>query len=370
MGGGKLKEIDPIQGPLVRRAFELYASGEYNFHTLRAELNKSGLRTRTGKPISLDSLTHILNNPFYIGLIFIKKTKETFLGKHEPLISKNLFDQVQFQLRGNRLAGAAWTHEYTFRRMIRCAHCGRTLIGERQKQRYVYYRCHERACGGVCISEVAVDASYNKAFSMCVFSQDEVEDFRDMLAVLKAGQVEERKNHEEGLRLAIVRCDERLSRLTDALLDETLDKEQYQKKNAELLRERRALLDRMNEGAEARSLADLVAEYLEFSNTCEVQYSSGQVSEKRKAAVWATSNFTGSGKNPAITLKSPLQEALEYRISQSSALHPDDRRTRVKKLFDSRPASVRDRYPSRRRSHTSFRIHRPVLRRVYISPAW
>src|ERR1035437_4278508 len=33
-GGGKAKTIDPIMGPLVRKAFELYGTGQYNLHTL------------------------------------------------------------------------------------------------------------------------------------------------------------------------------------------------------------------------------------------------------------------------------------------------------------------------------------------------
>ena len=35
-GKGNPKEIDPVAGPLVRRAFELYATGEYNFELLQA----------------------------------------------------------------------------------------------------------------------------------------------------------------------------------------------------------------------------------------------------------------------------------------------------------------------------------------------
>jgi site-specific DNA recombinase len=34
-GGGKPKIPDPTNGPLIRRAFELYATGQYNLHDLR-----------------------------------------------------------------------------------------------------------------------------------------------------------------------------------------------------------------------------------------------------------------------------------------------------------------------------------------------
>ena len=62
-GGGKAKIIDPIQGPLVNDAFALYATGEFNFKELQAELYKRGLRSRTGKRISDNALSIMLNNP-------------------------------------------------------------------------------------------------------------------------------------------------------------------------------------------------------------------------------------------------------------------------------------------------------------------
>src|SRR4029077_1111064 len=37
-GGGKPKEIDSVNGPLVSTAFELYATGRYTLMTLREEM--------------------------------------------------------------------------------------------------------------------------------------------------------------------------------------------------------------------------------------------------------------------------------------------------------------------------------------------
>src|SRR5258708_5506598 len=45
-GAGKPKTIDPVKGPLARRAFELYASGRYTLRTLKEELHRQGLKNR------------------------------------------------------------------------------------------------------------------------------------------------------------------------------------------------------------------------------------------------------------------------------------------------------------------------------------
>jgi len=85
-GGGKPKTIDPVMGPLIRKAFELYGTSQYNLETLGKELYRLGLRSKSGREVKISSLSVVLNNSFYIGLICIHKTNETFVGIHEPII--------------------------------------------------------------------------------------------------------------------------------------------------------------------------------------------------------------------------------------------------------------------------------------------
>jgi hypothetical protein len=47
-GKGLPKEPDPASAPLVRKAFELYASGTFNLEQLREELHRLGLRNKRG----------------------------------------------------------------------------------------------------------------------------------------------------------------------------------------------------------------------------------------------------------------------------------------------------------------------------------
>jgi hypothetical protein len=84
----------------IRRAFELYGTCQYNLETLGKELYRLGLRSKSGREVKISSLSVMLNNSFYIGLIRIQKTNETFVGIHEPIIGKTLFDRVQAVLTG------------------------------------------------------------------------------------------------------------------------------------------------------------------------------------------------------------------------------------------------------------------------------
>src|SRR5947208_183592 len=139
-GKGKCKDLDPVRAPLVRKAFELYSTGRFNLYTLLDELHRLGLRNKGGSKVTRTGMSVILNNPFYLGLIRLRRTGETFAGAHEPLITKQLFDRVH-RILNNRTPTRTIIHDFVFRRLLRCKSCGYSLIGERQKG-HAYYRCH------------------------------------------------------------------------------------------------------------------------------------------------------------------------------------------------------------------------------------
>ena len=126
-------KTDPRNEKVVRRVFELYASGNYSLMTLR-----KAVLDETGVTISRGYLEKLLKNPFYIGR-FIWRGVE-YKGTHEPLIAPELFEQVQTVFTG-RHKPRHRKHNFAFGGFLRCAHDGCTVTAELQKRRYVYYRC-------------------------------------------------------------------------------------------------------------------------------------------------------------------------------------------------------------------------------------
>jgi hypothetical protein len=131
-GSGKPKSIHPVQGPLVRRMFELYASARYNVNDLIEQMYELGLRTKKGQKVGHATIGWMLANPFYFGMVRLKATGELFEGLHKPLITRSLFNAVR-QVAVHRVNKKAFKHDFTFRRVIKCAECGYHLIGERVK---------------------------------------------------------------------------------------------------------------------------------------------------------------------------------------------------------------------------------------------
>src|ERR1700758_375162 len=119
--------------PVLRKIFEMYASGQYSLTTLREALLKT-----LGVRINRSYLETILKNPFYIGR-FVWQGIE-YKGPHEPLISLELFQRVQDTFAG-RNKPKYRRHDFAFAGLLTCAHDGCTVTTELQKRKYVYYRC-------------------------------------------------------------------------------------------------------------------------------------------------------------------------------------------------------------------------------------
>ncbi len=79
--------LDPERAPLVKLAFELYATGEHTLQSLARTLTLRGLRTRgdirrPGGPIAISRLGSILRDRYYLG--YVSYGGEDFPGRHEP----------------------------------------------------------------------------------------------------------------------------------------------------------------------------------------------------------------------------------------------------------------------------------------------
>lgn len=332
MGKGKAKEPDPIMAPLVRDAFGLYASGDYTFDELKKEMQKRGLRNHKGGTITMNGLTTILNNPFYVGLIHIRKTNELFQGIHTPLISKALYDEVQAVLAGKRNAKVI-KHDHLFRRLVRCGRCSKHLIGETIKKKYVYYRCHTPSCG-VCIREHAIDDLLSRTYSTIRLDQEEMRDLRDMVEDMKKSSTDDLAERSTSFQLQLAGCESRLARLTDALIDGLIGKELFESRKSAVLFRRRELLDQLERIDSDGSKVERALQLLELANTAYLSYQKGYPPEKRALIAATMSNFLGSGKTPAITLKSPFKELSEWRTSTCCDLQRDEPRTRARKILD------------------------------------
>lgn len=144
-------EIDPDRGPIIRKMFEKVAyekwSGRKLYNWLKFDLNFK--TASSNKNLSLSNIYLVLQNTFYYGVFeYPRGSDNWYTGKHEPLISKELFDQVQDQIKSQALT-ARKSKEYAFTKMMICGQCGSGISADEKfkklksgdVKRYVYYMC-------------------------------------------------------------------------------------------------------------------------------------------------------------------------------------------------------------------------------------
>lgn len=145
--------IDPDRGPVIRKMFEKVAyekwSGRKVYNWLKFELN---FKTAGGnKNLTLGNIYVILQNHFYYGVFeYPKNSGHWYQGKHEALITKELFDQVQEQIKSQFVRSEG--KEFAFTKLMTCGLCGSGITADekfkKQKNgnihRHVYYGCTKR----------------------------------------------------------------------------------------------------------------------------------------------------------------------------------------------------------------------------------
>ena len=133
---------------LVKYAFETFATGQYPIDVTRKMLNEKGLK------ITRNAFWSMLRNPFYVGKIIVPayKDEESMIvkGNHQPLISMELFNDVQDVLLGRKKIGMPARRtkqdELPLRGFLLCSKCGKTLTGSGSKGnggKYYYYHCFD-----------------------------------------------------------------------------------------------------------------------------------------------------------------------------------------------------------------------------------
>jgi len=139
--------IDPEKAPLIKEVFDKVAHQDYSGRDAWEWINEEyGYRSRTGHKMSLSNVYTMLKNTFYYGPF--RYGEEMYEGKHEPLITKELFDEVQAKI-AVAPKGRYSQKCFHFIRMIKCGACGAGITAQEKfkylknggKNRHVYYKC-------------------------------------------------------------------------------------------------------------------------------------------------------------------------------------------------------------------------------------
>src|SRR5579885_2689229 len=150
MNGVKDIVIDPDRGHFITEMFNRVAKNGDSGRTIKKWFDSSGMTTRAGKKVTLSQIYLMLRNSFYYGEFeYPIGGGNWYKGAHQPLTSKEIFDQVQKQLF-IPFKKAKWgSKTFTFKDLFKCASCGASIVAEDKHRKrkigapvyHVYYHC-------------------------------------------------------------------------------------------------------------------------------------------------------------------------------------------------------------------------------------
>ena len=179
----------PDKAAQVVETFQQYSTGTASHTDLADRLNSLGYRTNGKRRAEIDeelvnvegrkftnwAIRDMLKNPFYYGMVPYKD--ELFQGRHQPLISKELYDQVQEQRQQNQSRRTALTqtkieNTHLLRSLFRCYECGTSYWAQNQGSMYeTFYKSPNKGHNSHCRFKGRsflgreIDAQMNQLFS-------------------------------------------------------------------------------------------------------------------------------------------------------------------------------------------------------------
>ncbi len=143
--------IDQDRAPFIKQMFEKIAydgwSGKKVWHWLRYDID---FKSEYGIHLSLGNFYRLLQNPIYYGRFeFPAKSGKWYNGSHKPIITKELFDLVQENVKSQTLQPKSGQKEFAFTKIMTCGLCGSGITADEKFKhqqngnvhRYVYYKC-------------------------------------------------------------------------------------------------------------------------------------------------------------------------------------------------------------------------------------
>ncbi len=241
--------------PVLKEAYELYSKGNTTIGDISSFLKTKGVTTSSGRNKDLSDTKKMLTNLFYIGLF--KYAGEVYEGRHDPIVSKTLFDKVQEIIK---IKNSPWLKPQRvevlkpFLGLLRCGECGMGITGEIKYKYYKngkiasfkYYHCTKKSRFQKCnqhggtreedihfqLTTLLKKYTLKKTWAnqmLLKLKQEESDISKSCLDVISI-----KRKDLEGI-------DIKLKLLLDSYLDQIIDKEEFQESKFHLMSKKKTI---------------------------------------------------------------------------------------------------------------------------------
>ena len=288
----KAIDTDKEKSPVIRKCFELYATGEYTLKSIKQFLADTGIDSYKGNDFSCSCIQRMLKNPFYYGVF--KFNGEIYQGTHEPIISKKLFDFVQQVMNNRGKKKRKRKHEFAFSGLMRCGSCGCLITAEKQKGHH-YYRCTKKkqACNKKYLREENLVEQMKIIIQKVSIPDDWANNMLAEINKEKEQTQEETKVFVQNLQAQKVEVEQKMDKLLDLFIDgKGITSEEYQVKKQKILNEKGDIEQKIKDFEQTgNNWLEPMREVILLSSQAKILLSQGDKMEIRQFLKNVGSNF-------------------------------------------------------------------------------
>ncbi len=224
--------IDKERDKYIRKAFELYASGNYGLNQITDILFNEGFRSRGGYKIHKSKIHFILSNSIYCGII--EKDGKKYVGNHQTIITKKLFDNVR-EVAEKTARPKTQKLYFMYRGVLKCKVCGCALTSSLKKGKHKYYYCTngKNKCNQHknYLREIDISDEMTNAFKKIKFDERLI----NLCYKAKMEEMETNNNYyakaQDELKNRLTAIVNRKNALLDLFIDNQIEKQIYDDKN-------------------------------------------------------------------------------------------------------------------------------------------
>ncbi len=331
-----LKLIDPVKGPLVKRAFELYATGNYSLVALAKVMNNLGLKSKKGNPMNQKRMTDILKNPFYYGCFYYRN--DLHEGAHEPLITKKLYDTVQLVMQGKGFK-ITRTFVYIFQNLVVCPECKQKMRCVSAKKQYKYYNCTNSKCEFKNLKEEDLEKLFLFELKQIQFSEEEGKKFVETIKRFRSDMAFHRDTELKTIQIEETRIRNQLEGLALRSIDGKIDEYTYDSLKTRLLNQLSDIKDRRNvlDTVDEQTLEKIVNLGKLLRNPY-LAYTKASPENRRRLVHSMVENLSWNGKTIISNWKNEFKlvaEAKNVRMVDLRGIEPPRLRSQGKVLLPS-----------------------------------
>ena len=307
--GRGLVVVDPQRAPLIQKLFNDYASGIYSMAELARKSGEGGLRTRKDQPLTIQTVAKILSNPFYSGLMRIKG--KLYPHAYPRLVEPGVFQACEARKRYTPQQAIRITrHPFLLRGLVTCAASGRKATCALQKRQYVYLMVRNPANQNkiIWVKEETVIEQIVAALKSFAMPQDLLADVLDYIRKTDEQDKELSRATTKELKAEQTQLTQKLSRLTDLLIDGNIDKGIYEAKNKEIQLRRQDIESRLIQTKQPTpddglNLGNVVTMLSKSAET----FACSKIEQKRQMLGFVFSNLQMEGTTLRYTLRKPFE---------------------------------------------------------------